>query len=126
MPDLLLSYYGDDLTGSTDVMEALSLGGVPTVLFMGSRTRRCSPGSRIAARSGWRARRAARRREWMDTHLAPAFRWLKGLNAALCHYKVCSTFDSSPDDRQHRPRDRDRPARSSARRRCRWSSARRS
>ena len=23
MPDLLLSYYGDDLTGSTDVMEAL-------------------------------------------------------------------------------------------------------
>ena len=30
----LISYYGDDLTGSTDVMEALSLGGVPTVLFM--------------------------------------------------------------------------------------------
>ena len=34
MQDLLLSYYGDDLTGSTDVMEALELGGVPTVLFM--------------------------------------------------------------------------------------------
>ena len=34
MQNLLLSYYGDDLTGSTDVMEALELGGVPTVLFM--------------------------------------------------------------------------------------------
>jgi uncharacterized protein YgbK (DUF1537 family) len=32
----------------------------------------------------------------MDTHLAAAFQWLKGLGAALCHYKVCSTFDSSP------------------------------
>ena len=34
MQNPLLSYYGDDLTGSTDVMEALSLGGVSTVLFM--------------------------------------------------------------------------------------------
>src|SRR5580704_16339023 len=34
MPGLLLSYYGDDLTGSTDVMEALASRGVPTVLFM--------------------------------------------------------------------------------------------
>jgi uncharacterized protein YgbK (DUF1537 family) len=32
----------------------------------------------------------------MDENLAPAFAWLKGLGAALCHYKVCSTFDSSP------------------------------
>ena len=30
---------------------------------------------------------------------APAahFAWLKGLDARFCHYKVCSTFDSSPD-----------------------------
>ena len=32
--ELLLGYYGDDLTGSTDVMESMALGGVPTVLFM--------------------------------------------------------------------------------------------
>ena len=61
MQNLLLSYYGDDLTGSTDVMEALSLGGVPTVLFMNSRTRRCSTASPTAGRSGSPARRAARR-----------------------------------------------------------------
>ena len=35
--------------------------------------------------------------DWMDEHLTPAFAWLKSLGAALCHYKVCSTFDSSPD-----------------------------
>jgi uncharacterized protein YgbK (DUF1537 family) len=34
--------------------------------------------------------------EWMDTHLASAFEWLRSLNTAFCHYKVCSTFDSSP------------------------------
>ena len=34
-PDgLLLSYYGDDFTGSTDVMEAFTAAGVPTVLFL--------------------------------------------------------------------------------------------
>jgi len=34
MSDLLLTWYGDDFTGSTDVMEALTLGGVPAVLFL--------------------------------------------------------------------------------------------
>jgi 3-oxoisoapionate kinase len=31
---LLLSFYGDDFTGSTDVMEAFTAAGVPTVLFL--------------------------------------------------------------------------------------------
>ena len=35
MSNLLLSYYGDDFTGSTDVMEALASNGVPTALFLG-------------------------------------------------------------------------------------------
>ena len=30
---MLLSYYGDDFTGSTDVMESMALHGVKTVLF---------------------------------------------------------------------------------------------
>jgi uncharacterized protein YgbK (DUF1537 family) len=33
---------------------------------------------------------------WMEEHLTPALAWLKTLGAAFCHYKVCSTFDSSP------------------------------
>ncbi|TGR16342.1 four-carbon acid sugar kinase family protein, partial [Mesorhizobium sp. M1C.F.Ca.ET.196.01.1.1] len=34
--------------------------------------------------------------QWMEENLTPAFEWLKGLGAAVCHYKICSTFDSSP------------------------------
>lgn len=94
--NLLLSYYGDDLTGSTDVMEALELGGVPTVLFM----RRPDP-SLLARFSHCRAVGLAgtsrsETPQWMEENLTPAFEWLKGLGAAVCHYKICSTFDSSP------------------------------
>lgn len=92
----LLAYYGDDLTGSTDVMEALASGGVPTVLFLKI------PGDSLLARfAGHRAVGLAgtSRSEtpnWMDENLPPAFAWLKKLDARICHYKVCSTFDSSP------------------------------
>ena len=34
MSKLLLSYYGDDFTGSTDAMEALAVSGLRTVLFL--------------------------------------------------------------------------------------------
>jgi 3-oxoisoapionate kinase len=94
--DLLLSYYGDDLTGSTDVMEALASNGVDTVLFMDQ------PDEALLARFshcqaiGLAGTSRSETPEWMDEHLTPAFRWLKSLNAAICHYKVCSTFDSSP------------------------------
>ena len=30
---MLLSFYGDDFTGSTDVMESMSVHGIKTVLF---------------------------------------------------------------------------------------------
>jgi len=96
MQDLLLSYYGDDLTGSTDVMEALELGGVPTVLFM-----RQPDEAQLAQFAHCRAVGLAgtsrsESPQWMDTHLKEAFAWLKTLEAEICHYKVCSTFDSSP------------------------------
>ena len=92
----LLSYYGDDLTGSTDVMEALSSGGVPTVLFL------AVPEESLLARfADYRAFGIAgtSRSEtpsWMDANLPAVFEWLKTLDAEICHYKVCSTFDSSP------------------------------
>jgi 3-oxoisoapionate kinase len=96
MSDLLLSYYGDDLTGSTDVMEALASNGVPTVLFL----RRPGPDA-LARFVSFRAVGLAgtSRSEtpaWMEAHLPDAFAWLKGLGAPIVHYKVCSTFDSSP------------------------------
>lgn len=94
--ELLLGYYGDDLTGSTDVMESMALGGVPTVLFMRV------PDAELQARfahcraMGLAGTSRSETPDWMDEHLPPAFAWMKGLGAAICHYKVCSTFDSSP------------------------------
>jgi uncharacterized protein YgbK (DUF1537 family) len=91
----LLSYYGDDLTGSTDVMEALSLSGIPTVLFL------AVPDADLLARFadrqaiGIAGTSRSETPEWMDENLTPVFEWLRSLNALLCHYKVCSTFDSS-------------------------------
>ncbi|WP_164853874.1 four-carbon acid sugar kinase family protein, partial [Paraburkholderia kirstenboschensis] len=35
---LLLAYYGDDFTGSTDAMEAMTAAGVPTVLCLDTPT----------------------------------------------------------------------------------------
>lgn len=92
----LLTYYGDDFTGSTDALEALAIQGVSTVLFLGI------PDEQVFARFG--ACRAiglagssrSQSPEWMRDHLPGAFRWLQAQGAPLCQYKVCSTFDSSP------------------------------
>lgn len=94
--ELLLSYYGDDLTGSTDVMEALASHGVDTVLFMNV------PDEALLARFshckaiGLAGTSRSETSEWMQENLTPTFNWLKSLNAAIAHYKVCSTFDSAP------------------------------
>lgn len=93
---LLLTFYGDDFTGSTDVMEALSSNGVATVLF----TRAPSDGDRAAfpdARAiGVAGESRSRPPVWMDDNLPPAFEALKALGGRYCHYKTCSTFDSAP------------------------------
>ncbi|MCB1432580.1 MAG: four-carbon acid sugar kinase family protein [Alphaproteobacteria bacterium] len=92
----LLSFYGDDFTGSTDVMEALATHGVKTVLF----TRRPSADEMSAfedcAAIGLAGTSRSETPAWMDEHLPGIFSWLKSLEARFSHYKVCSTFDSSP------------------------------
>ncbi len=99
MDRLLLSFYGDDLTGSTDAMEALTLSGVRTALFLDpatpeqlARLGRLGPLQAIGLAGTSRSESPA----WMDAHLPAAFDWLKTLAADVCHYKVCSTFDSAP------------------------------
>jgi uncharacterized protein YgbK (DUF1537 family) len=96
MSNLLLSYYGDDFTGSTDVMEALASNGVPTVLFLGIPSADVLDRFRECRAIGIAGTSRSETPEWMQQHLTPAFEWLKDLGAAICHYKVCSTFDSSP------------------------------
>ncbi|MFB8344022.1 four-carbon acid sugar kinase family protein [Brucella cytisi] len=93
---LLLSYYGDDLTGSTDVMEAMASNGVDTVLFMNVPDEELLSRFSHCKAIGLAGTSRSETPEWMQENLTPAFNWLKSLNAAITHYKVCSTFDSAP------------------------------
>ncbi len=92
----LVAYYGDDFTGSTDVMEVLTFAGLPTVLFLDVP----APGdlARFPGRRGIGVAGTARSRspEWMRAHLPPVLTALDALGAPVLHYKICSTFDSSP------------------------------
>jgi uncharacterized protein YgbK (DUF1537 family) len=94
--DLLISFYGDDFTGSTDAMESLARSGVRTVLF----TEPPSP-QMLAKYPGIGAFGVAgltrsKSPDEMEAILRPVFAALKESGAPIVHYKVCSTFDSSP------------------------------
>lgn len=95
--DLLLTFYGDDFTGSTDAMEALTNNGVPTVLFLdlpdSNSIGTHFPRARAVGVAGVSRSMSPAQ---MDAELPPHFAALKALSAPLVHYKVCSTFDSSP------------------------------
>ncbi|RYE87909.1 MAG: four-carbon acid sugar kinase family protein [Hyphomicrobiales bacterium] len=92
----LLSWYGDDYTGSAAVMEVLTFGGVDSVLFLDVPTPKqlgAFPNARAIGIAGVaRSETPA----WMDRHLPPIFSALADFGPALAHYKVCSTLDSSP------------------------------
>lgn len=91
------AWYGDDFTGSTDVLEALALYSVPAVLFTGipdERDLSAFPDCRAVGIAG---ESRSRPPAWMEAHLPPVFDAMRHLRAPVNHYKVCSTFDSSPE-----------------------------
>jgi len=94
----LLCYYGDDFTGSTDVLEALYRGGFRTVLFLEAPTPELLEEGRFRDVECFGVAGVGRSLtpEEMERELPPVFRTLRSANAAVVHYKVCSTFDSSP------------------------------
>ncbi len=93
----LYSWYGDDFTGSTDALEAVASRGLKSVLFPDP------PDARLLARFsdcqaiGIAGESRSHGPRWMDAHLPPVLESLRAIGAPLCHYKVCSTFDSSPE-----------------------------
>src|ERR1017187_8361616 len=93
---ILYTYYGDDFTGSTDVLEQLGANGVPAVLFVGvpkPEHRATFSGAQAIGIAGDSRSRSP---EWMSANLPAIFRALQRFGAPITHYKVCSTFDSSP------------------------------
>ena len=96
MSKSLLTFYGDDFTGSTDALEQLTLAGIRTALFIAPPTPaqlKKFPGLQAIGVAG-KTRSLAP--DAMERELKPALLALKKLGARHVHYKVCSTFDSSP------------------------------
>lgn len=97
MTSPVLAYYGDDFTGSADVMEVLQWSGLRTVLFLDPPTREqlnSIEGLRAFGVAGWSRTMSP---EEMEIELRPVFRELQNSGASIIHYKTCSTFDSSPE-----------------------------
>ena len=92
----LIAWYGDDFTGSAATMEALTFAGLPAVLFFD--TPRPEQLARFPGMRGIGIAGIARSKSpaWMQAHLPPIFEQLRAIGAPLIHYKICSTFDSSP------------------------------
>ena len=92
----LIAFYGDDFTGSTDALECLAAAGLRAVLFTGV------PSPAVLARfEGLQAVGIAGNSrgltpEEMEDVIPDALDALRRTGAAILHYKVCSTFDSSP------------------------------
>ncbi len=93
---LRLAFYGDDFTGSTDALEALSRAGLRTLLFVAAptpeRLAQLGPVDAIGVAGVTRSLAPA----LMVSHLRGELPALRGLGPRHVHYKVCSTFDSSP------------------------------
>lgn len=94
--ELLLAYYGDDFTGSTDALEALSLAGLRAMLFLEPPSEEelaKFPGLDAIGVAGLTRALAP---DAIEAELRGAFAKLRALEPRHVHYKVCSTFDSSP------------------------------
>jgi uncharacterized protein YgbK (DUF1537 family) len=97
MSQIRISFYGDDFTGSTDALESLALAGLRTVLFTNPPTREQLAKYPELRAFGVAGMTRSMRPEEMGPTLRPVFTSLRDLGAPIVHYKVCSTFDSSPD-----------------------------
>jgi uncharacterized protein YgbK (DUF1537 family) len=92
----LYAWYGDDFTGSTDVLEALALYGVKAVIFTRTPDEIGLRAFGDCAAIGIAGESRSRGIEWMNGNLPAVFQAMRALGARVNHYKVCSTFDSSP------------------------------
>jgi len=90
-----LAFYGDDFTGSTDALEVLAFAGLDCALFLKTPTpetlARFPRLDAIGVAGDSRGMSPAE----MDAAL-PELLGALGRLAPIVHYKVCSTFDSSP------------------------------
>lgn len=93
--NILLAFYGDDFTGSTDALEFICKAGAKAVLFIeppGTAVLNRFPGLDVIGIAG---KTRALPPDKMEQVLNEAFQKMETYKARHIHYKVCSTFDSS-------------------------------
>jgi len=94
--NILLAFYGDDFTGSTDALEFIATAGGRCVLFIeppDAEALKKFPGINVVGVAG---KTRAMPPDEMEEELMQAFTALQLLAPMQLHYKVCSTFDSAP------------------------------
>lgn len=93
--EILLAFYGDDFTGSTDALEFMSRAGAKTVLFIEPPTEEQLSRYPDLDAFGVAGMTRSMNPVNMEKVLTRDFEQLKKSGARHIHYKVCSTFDSS-------------------------------
>ena len=96
MQPLRLAFYGDDFTGSTDALEVLAFAGLRCALFLKppnlDTLSALGPFDAIGVAGDSRSLSPVE----MEAQLPSVLAALSALPLPMVHYKVCSTFDSSP------------------------------
>ena len=93
---LQLVFYGDDFTGSTDALELLHLAGIKAALFPSVPSRGQIEAFPDLEAFGVAGTTRSMNPDAMRETLEPVFSFIRSLKPRHFHYKVCSTFDSSP------------------------------
>ncbi len=92
----VITFYGDDFTGSSAVMEVLAFAGLPSIMFLDVPSPAMLARIEGMAAIGIAGISRSKPPEWMDAELPRVFSALTRLGAPILHYKTCSTFDSAP------------------------------
>lgn len=93
---LRLAFYADDFTGATDALEVLADAGLACVLFLEVPDAATLARHRKLDAIGIAGSSRTMSGDEMDAELPTVFESLARTGASIVHYKVCSTFDSSP------------------------------
>ena len=91
-----VAWYGDDMTGSVDVLDALMRGGMSAALFIEEPSQADLDAVGDVEAVGIAGMTRTMSTSQLRRTLGPALRKLAALGTPVVHYKVCSTFDSSP------------------------------
>jgi 3-oxoisoapionate kinase len=94
--NILLAFYGDDFTGSTDALEFICRAGAKAMLFIEPPTAEQLILYPDLDAYGVAGKTRSLPPDEIEKILLPAFEQMKATGAKHVHYKVCSTFDSSP------------------------------